>query len=178
MKIVAISGSLRAASSNSALLHAAAAIAPEDVEFVFYKDLSTLPHFNPDLDHEGAAPPPAVKALRDLLRDADGVIISSPEYAHGLPGSLKNALDWVVSSGELTDKPVVQLNASAAGGQMAQASLSETLRIMGAKVLDEASRTAPFVRKKLDREGAVDQETSRLLKASVDGLVKAIRAEP
>ena len=108
MRILAISGSLRASSSNTALLQAAAALAPQDVEVVLYDGLGDLPHFNPDLDGETVAP--AVSSWRSKLRDADGVVFSVPEYAHSVPGVLKNSLDWVVGSGELADKPVTLFN--------------------------------------------------------------------
>src|SRR5690349_783719 len=98
MRIFAISGSLRASSLNTAVLQAAVALAPPGVEIVLYDGLSRLPHFNPDVDGEIALAP--VADWRTRLRAADGVLISSPEYAHGVPGSLKNALDWVVGSGE------------------------------------------------------------------------------
>ncbi len=174
MRILAVSGSLRAGSSNLALLRAAAAVAPEGMELVFYEGVGALPHFNPDLDGEGAIPPPAVKHLRRVFGEADAVVISSPEYAHGLPGSLKNALDWIVSSGELTDKHVVLLNASAAGGQRAQASLAQTLRVMGARVLENASLIEPFVRKKLSPGDIVEAEVAQKLRASLDALAHAV----
>jgi NAD(P)H-dependent FMN reductase len=174
MRILAVSGSLRAGSSNLALLRAAAAVAPEGMELVLYEGVGTLPHFNPDLDGEGAIPPPAVQHLRGVIGEADAVVISSPEYAHGLPGSLKNALDWIVSSGELTDKPVVLLNASAAGGQRAQASLAQTLRVMGARVLENASLIEPFVRKKLSPGDIVEAEVAQKLRASLDALAHAV----
>ena len=175
MKIVAISGSLRAGSSNAALLRAAAALAPEGMDIVLYQDIGSLPHFNPDLDGVGAVPPPEVAAFRALLGAAAGVLISSPEYAHGVPGSLKNALDWIVSSGELVDKPVVLINASPSGGEFAQPALVEILRTMSARVLVEASLLAPFVRKKLDAEGNVaDAEIARALGASLAALAAAI----
>ena len=138
MRILAISGSLRASSSNTALLQAAAALAPQDVEVIPYDGLGDLPHFNPDLDGETVAP--AVSRWRSKLRDADGVVFSVPEYAHGVPGVLKNALDWVVGSGEFVDKPVTLFNASPRG-TYAQASLTETLTVMSAKVVPEASVT-------------------------------------
>lgn len=176
MKIVGISGSLRAGSSNGALLRATVALAPAGMDIVLYEDMGTLPHFNPDLDGEGAVPPPPVAAFRALLAGADGVLISSPEYAHGVPGSLKNALDWVVSSGELVDKPVVLLNASPSGGQFAQAALQEILRTMSAQVL-EASLVEPFMRKKLDSAGIIaDPESSRALGASLTALADVITA--
>src|SRR3982751_6815740 len=101
MKILAISGSLRAQSSNAALLRAAAALAPADVAFDFYDGLGALPPFNPDLDEEGMSASAPVADLRARAAAAGGVMICSPEYAHGMPGVLKNALDWLVSVGEL-----------------------------------------------------------------------------
>ena len=93
MRFLAISGSLRLASSNTALLRAAALVAPEGVEIILYRGLGDLPHFNPDLE---AAEPPSVTEFREQVRISDGLLISSPEYAHGVPGVLKNALDWLV----------------------------------------------------------------------------------
>lgn len=135
MNIVAICGSLRAHSSNLALLRAARKLAPEGMTITLYEGLANLPHFNPDDDEEGATPPSAVAELRSLLAAADGILISSPEYAHGIPGSLKNALDWLVSVGALVDKPIAIINASPGGGQFAQASLAETLTTMNWRVV-------------------------------------------
>ena len=156
MRIVAISGSLRRGSSNAALLRAAAQVAPPDVTVEIYEGLGQLPHFNPDDDAEDSEPPAPVSALRRMLIDADAVLISSPEYAHGVPGVLKNMLDWLVSTGELVGKPVALLNASPAGGTYAQNSLRETLRTMNWQVVDAASRTEPFVRRKI--KGELDEE--------------------
>ena len=103
MRILGISGSLRASSSNTALLQAAAVLAPEGITITLYDGLSQLPQFNPDLDDETVRRP--CNDWRASLRAADGVVFSTPEYAHGVPGALKNALDWVVGSGELVDKP-------------------------------------------------------------------------
>lgn len=131
LQFVAISGSLRAASSNTAVLRAAAMLAPTNVQVALYEGLGELPFFDPDLDTD--APPRAVEELRAQLQSADAVLICSPEYAYGVPGALKNALDWIVSSGELMDKPVALLNASFAATH-AQASLFETLGVMMAQV--------------------------------------------
>ena len=103
LRILAISGSLRAVSSNTHLLRAAAQLAPAGVDVVLYDGLAGLPHFNPDVE-ENVLPGP-VADLRAAVGAADGLLISSPEYAHGVPGALKNALDWIVSSGELVGKP-------------------------------------------------------------------------
>jgi chromate reductase len=176
MKIVGISGSLRAGSSNAALLRAAAALAPAGMELILYLDVGRLPHFNPDHDGVGDVAPPAVAELRALLATADGVLISSPEYAHGVPGSLKNALDWIVSSGELTDKPVVLVNASPSGGEFAQPALIEILRTMSARVLADASLVAPFVRRKVDMQTDLvfDPAIAGPLRACLEALAAAI----
>ena len=96
IRVLAISGSLRSASANTAVLRAAVALAPDDVAIALYDGLAELPHFNPDLD--GDVAPPSVADFRRQLAAADGILISSPEYAHGMPGVLKNALDWLVRS--------------------------------------------------------------------------------
>lgn len=174
MRIVTISGSLRAASSNAALLRAVARVAPAGVEVVAYEGMATLPHFNPDLDAEGTEPPPSVRELRELLIGADAILISSPEYAHGVPGTFKNLLDWLVSTGELVDKPVALWNASPAGGEYAQNAILETLRTMNWQVVVEASRVKPFVGRKIAGE-VRDEETLGVLREAVGRLVGAVR---
>lgn len=129
MRILAISGSLRASSSNTSLLQAAVVVAPQGIQLHLYSGLADLPHFNPDYDNDAVAI--SVVQWRMALRAADGIIFSTPEYAHGVPGVLKNALDWVVGSGELADKPVTLFDAPSRG-TYAQASLSETLTVMAA----------------------------------------------
>ena len=163
MKIIGISGSLRAGSSNAALLRASAELAPAGMKIIVWEGLASLPHFNPDLDVD--EPPPIVREFRQLLESADGVIISSPEYAHGVPGSLKNALDWLVSAGELVGKPVVVINAAPGGGERAQASLLETLAAMNWNVLTGASL--------LTRKKIADPQLARELRASLDALAAA-----
>jgi chromate reductase len=176
LRILAISGSLRAHSSNAALVRAAAALAPAGMEFGFYEEqMGNLPLFNPDLDGEGAVPPPAVNEFRGLLGAADGVLISCPEYAHGIPGALKNALDWIVSSGELEGKPVVLIVASPSGGQWAQASLTPTLEVMGARLVVNVSLT--FARTQIDSRGNVaDPDIAQTLETSLGALASAIGA--
>ena len=162
MKIIAICGSLRAQSSNLALLRASATIAA-DIEI--YEGLANLPHFNPDDDVEGATPPPAVAALRAMLADADGILISSPEYAHGVPGSLKNALDWLVSDGALVDKPVALINASPVGGEFARDSLVETLTTMNWRV------TGTWSLPRRVRDENIDAEVAAVIREAVKSLV-------
>jgi chromate reductase, NAD(P)H dehydrogenase (quinone) len=107
MNILAISGSLQAHSSNSVLIREAAAQQAPDVVVQIFERLGELPHFNPDLDGDFPAKP--IAALRNVARAADAVLIASHEYAHEMPGLLKSALDWLVSSGELYGKPAALL---------------------------------------------------------------------
>jgi chromate reductase len=130
--LLAISGSLRAASSNSAIVEAAVLAAPPEIEVHLYRELASLPPFNPDL--EAVETPAPVAEWRAALRAASAVLISSPEYAHGVPGVLKNALDWVVGSGEFMGKPVALVNASAYSA-FVTTQLRETLTVMMATVV-------------------------------------------
>lgn len=177
MKILGVSGSLRKGSSNTALLRALIPLAPEGVELLLAAPLDRLPHFNPDL--EKPEPPPAVRAWLEELRSADGVVLCSPEYAHGIPGVLKNALDWDVSNGAFYRKPTAVINASPnhGGAARAQASLIQTLSAMSADLVEGASVSVPGVYKKIDEKGGVvDPETLRLLQGSLTVLVSAIKA--
>jgi chromate reductase, NAD(P)H dehydrogenase (quinone) len=146
VRILAISGSLRRASSNTALLRGAVTLAPKGVEVVVYKGLGDLPHFNPDLEETELS---SVEDFRAQLRMSDGVLISSPEYAHGVPGVLKNALDWLVGGEEFIGKLVALLNASPRS-TYAQASLTEILTVMSGRIVPEASITIPLLGKSLD----------------------------
>lgn len=112
MTILAFSGSPRPGSAVGQLLQAAAAGAPAGVAFAFYEAVLDLPLFSPNLDGAGAVPPPAVATLRARLAAADAVLLATPEYAYGMPGSLKNALDWLVSAGSFYGKPTGVLSAS------------------------------------------------------------------
>lgn len=143
------------------------------MEWETYEGLADLPHFNPDDDEEGQPVPPAVAELRARVIAADGWVISSPEYAHGVPGSLKNALDWLVSCPEVPGKPVLLLNASAAGGDFAQAALAETLRTMSLRVL-EASLTLPFLPRRLQESSALDPGAANMLRVALEALGAAI----
>jgi NAD(P)H-dependent FMN reductase len=178
VRILAISGSLRAESTNTILVQAIAALAPVDMEFTLYTGLGDLPHFSPDLDTVN--PPASVQTLRELLKAADGVLICTPEYAYGMPGTLKNALDWTVSSGDFMNKPVAALSASpnAAGGERAQASLILTLGALSAQVVEGAKLSVPLVRTKLNTNGEIsDLATVEALKVGLAALAQAITAQ-
>ena len=137
IRVLAVSGSLRRASSNTAVLGAAARAAPDGMEVTLYAGLAQLPAFNPDDDGPGAAPPEAVAALRKAVDRADALLLAVPEYAHGVPGALKNALDWLVSVETFPGKPVALINASPRATH-AQAALREVLATMSARVVEEA----------------------------------------
>ena len=174
-QILAVSGSLRARSSNTEVLRAAALLAPPSVHITHYAGLATLPHFNPDLDAEGAAHPAAVQELRTQVAAADALLICSPEYAHGVPGALKNALDWLVSGPEIVYKPIGLLNASPRSTH-AYDSLSETLRTMSTHVIADASPAIPLEGRRLDAGAiATDPHLAALLHAAMAALVGAAR---
>ena len=112
MRVLAISGSLRRASSNTAALEALARLAPEGVKMLVYRDLAKLPLFNPDDDVEDRPKPEPVETLRALIGASDALVIAAPEYAHGVPGALKNALDWLVASETFAGESVMLIRAS------------------------------------------------------------------
>jgi NAD(P)H-dependent FMN reductase len=172
IRILAISGSLRGLSSNTALLRTAIAVAPDNVAVTLYDGLATLPHFNPDDDLD--VPPDVVRDLRARVGASDGLLISTPEYAHGVPGSLKNALDWLVSSVEFPHKPVALINASAMATH-AQASLIETLSLMTAHIVSEACVTIPVARDDVDASGSIPSpEIRRAIRSAVETFARAI----
>ena len=141
LRILGIPGSLRASSTNLLLLETAALLALPQAQLEIFTRLADIPPFPPDTPPD--APPNAVTALRYAIAVADAVVFSVPEYAHGLPGALKNALDWLVDGIEFTHKPVALFNASARS-VYAQAGLRETLITMGADFLNDAGLTIPL----------------------------------
>lgn len=172
VRILAISGSLRAASSNGALLDAAARLAPEGARVERFAGVGDLPHFNPDLD--GEAPPPAVAAWRGALRSCDAILLSSPEYVHGVPGSLKNALDWIVSSGEISGKPLALINTSRSS--FATPQLREILTTMEARFVEAASITLHLWTNRVDAEAILaNPAAASALRSAVAALVASAR---
>jgi chromate reductase len=149
MNILAISGSLRAASLNSALLRAMARLTSPDLQIKIYDGMGNLPLFNPDIEASDPAP---VAAFREQIMSADALLIASPEYAHGITGVMKNALDWMVSCEAFVNKPVAILNASPRA-TFADASLREIITMMSAIIIEEASITVPIIGARLDDDG-------------------------
>ena len=171
MRILTISGSLRAASSNTMVLRAMQALAPDGVEVALYDGLGALPHFSPDLDED---PPAEVLELRRQIGLCDGLIICSPEYTHGVAGSMKNALDWLAPSLEFPQKPVALINASPRA-TIALAQMRETLVTMSARIVDQACVAVPLQGRNLTSEGIVaDAEIAAILSTALRVFVAAI----
>jgi chromate reductase len=176
MNILAISGSLRQKSYNTALLCAAKNIAPESMRITNYESLVTIPPF--DCESNDNNLPQSIIDFRSRVAAADGIIISTPEYAYGVSGVLKNALDWLVASGELVLKPVVAMSVSTSelGGMRAHSSLVTTLSAMNAKVIVEASLNVPFAKNKFNQKcELVDTLTGDVLLNALSIFEKAIR---
>lgn len=174
MNILALSGSLRAASINSALLRAAARLAPPGMTVTVFDGLADLPLFNPDLESD---PPAAVTHFRSRVAAADALLVASPEYAHGVTGPMKNALDWLVSFEPFAGKPLAVLNASPRAHH-ADAALREILRTMAAVIVEPASVTIPLVGAGLDEAGmmssaAVTDQLGRMLAALHEALASS-----
>jgi NAD(P)H-dependent FMN reductase len=169
MRILAVSGSLNSRSSNTRLLRTLRDAASPGLEIVLYESLDTVPPFSPDRDTDPAPAP--VSALRTMVGAADALLFATPEYAGGMPGTLKNALDWLVGSGELYGKPVVIMSAAPSEnrGHNARQSLELTLRMQGARVCD--SFTVPVAPQSPDESLAAERVgvLARTMKAFVEG---------
>jgi NAD(P)H-dependent FMN reductase len=152
MRVLALCGSLRAASVNAALLRASARLAPAGMRIepcTQTLPAGALPLFNPDLE---SAPPAVVTAFRARVAAADALLIASPEYAHGITGVMKNALDWLISFEPVAGKMVAVFNASPRA-RHADEALREILRTMSLTLVEAASVTLPLVGAGLDEEG-------------------------
>jgi chromate reductase, NAD(P)H dehydrogenase (quinone) len=175
-RILALSGSIRRDSTNTALLRAAREAAPRDVKLALYEGMGTLPIFSPDHTDPLPAGP---AALREALRGCDGLLISAQEYAHGVPGGLKNLLDWVVGWGELAETPVALWQASVYGDH-AKASLAEILKTMSMRIVPEAALTLHLRGKKPAEMAPIlaSPETRAMLQQSLATFAGSIQARP
>jgi NAD(P)H-dependent FMN reductase len=175
MRLLAISGSLRRASTNTAALEALARLAPEGVKVLVYGDLAKLPPFNPDDDMEDKPKPEPIETLRALVDASDALVIAAPEYAHGLPGVLKNALDWLVASETFAGKPTALINTSPRAFH-AQASLREILSMMAARLIPEAFVSISLTGKAVAPDDILaDTVCARRLTESLEALLAAAR---
>lgn len=179
--ILAISGSLRDGSLNTEVLRACALVAPRSVTVTVFDGLASLPHFSPDLDAASDVLPATVADFRREIREADALLIASPEYAHGVPGSLKNALDWLVSSSEMLCKPIGLLNTSPRSSH-AYTSLLEIMRTMSTLVVPAALVELPLTRSMVNAQRIAanpeiaDRLHSALLALSIAGMHYRLRS--
>jgi chromate reductase, NAD(P)H dehydrogenase (quinone) len=175
IRVLAISGSLRGASTNRAALEALARLAPEGVKVLVYGDLAKLPPFNPDDDIEDKPKPEPVATLLALVAASDALVIAAPEYAHGIPGALKNALDWLVASETFAGKPTALINTSPRAFH-AQASLREILSTMAARLIPEAFVAIALTGKAVTAEDVLaDPICARRLTESLETLIAATK---
>ncbi len=173
VQLLAVSGSLRAASSNSALLRAAGMLSPEGMSIRHYLAVGQLPHFDPDLADD---PPQIVAELREVIAKSDGILISCPEYARGIPGAFKNALDWLVTSQDFPGKPVALFNASPRASH-AQAALRLVLETMSAIIVEPASITVDLLAKGMDEADiAASPQISRQIVSALGAFKDQIEA--
>lgn len=156
MRILGLSGSLRAASINSMLLRAAAKLAPRGIEVSIFQGLGELPLFNPDLE---ANPPANITLFLRAVAEADALLIASPEYPHGVSGTIKNALDWLVGFEPFAAKFVAVLNTSSRAYH-ADLALRETLQTMAAVIVEEASFAIPLLGADLDESAILGNPAS------------------
>ena len=156
-KVLAICGSTRAQSANLSIIQYIGELLSDKVELEIYNELSLLPHFNPDLDKDRA--PEIVEALRDKIRNADGVLICTPEYVFSLPGALKNALEWCVSTTIFSEKPVALITASASGAK-AHESLQLVMKTIYADVREETQLLIQGAKGKVTDKGEITDKAT------------------
>jgi chromate reductase, NAD(P)H dehydrogenase (quinone) len=172
MNVLALSGSLRSASINSAFCRAAARLAQPPMTVTVYPGLGLLPLFNADLDEH---PPSSVQELRSAVAGASGLLIASPEYAHGISGAMKNALDWLVSFEGFVYKPVAVVNTSPRARHAYEA-LLEVLRTMSAALVYEASITLPLLGQATTEQQMIDSPViATAIQEALTALARAIR---
>jgi chromate reductase, NAD(P)H dehydrogenase (quinone) len=162
-RVLLISGSTRAASTNSALCRTAPLCVPPGIQAQNYEGLTGLPHFNPDDDRDPL--PPAVAELRASIAAADAVLLCTPEYAGTLPGSLKNLLDWTVGGTEFNGKPVAWIKAAADPhrGEGAHKTLATVLAYVQADVVEAACRHIAVAREAIGADGLIADPDIRTL---------------
>jgi chromate reductase, NAD(P)H dehydrogenase (quinone) len=171
-KILAISGSTRADSVNLHILQAIAEMYKETLDCIIYNEIDQLPHFNPDLD---IVPfPGTVEKFRNLIHEADAVIICTPEYVYSLPGSFKNAIEWTVSTTLFTDKPAALITASSSG-QKGHEALNLVMCTLGVKLAANGSLLIQAPKTKLNKAGEItDTTTLQAIRALMDSLVNML----
>lgn len=170
-KVLAISGSTRQNSTNHSLIRAISYLSKNELDISVYNDISKLPQFNPDTDNENVVN--EVTDFREQLDNSDGVIICTPEYAYGVPGTLKNAIDWTISSSQFPHKPTMLITASTDGRYGHQA-LMETLKAIEAKNIDKLQMVIQFVKTKIFNDTITDEDTLKKVKILIANFIETI----
>ncbi len=150
--VLGISGSTRINSVNNFILEWIMKMCSGEINLNIYSGISALPHFNPDLDDEKVDV--KVTNFRNLVGTSDGIIICTPEYAHGVPGTLKNAIDWTVSVSGFYQKPTVLITAST-DGSFGHRALMDTLNAIGCRDIDQLQLLISFVKTKITPKGEI-----------------------
>lgn len=171
-KVIAICGSTRQASVNHSLLKAIVDLSAQDLDITIFDRIANLPHFNPDNDGENVAD--EVASFRKLVNNAEGIIICTPEYAHGVPGTLKNAIDWTISSSQFPHKPTMLITAST-DGRFGHKALLETLKAIEAKNIDNLQLVISFAKTKINNDNRIgDEKTLHDVQALVSRFIKTL----
>jgi NAD(P)H-dependent FMN reductase len=171
-KVIAICGSTRQNSINHSLIKAIVDLSAENLDITIFDGIANLPQFNPDNDGENVSD--EVAHFRQLLDNAEGIIICTPEYAHGVPGTLKNAIDWTISSSQFPHKPTMLITAST-DGTFGHKALLETLKAIEAKNIDNLQLVISFVKTKMSSENQItDEKTLRDVQDLVSRFIQTI----
>ena len=173
-KVLAFCGSTRKDSTNLQILQAIEKLTVDNLEFEFYNELTLLPHFNPDLDKE--VPPLIVQVLRNKITDADGILICTPEYVFSLPGSLKNMIEWTVSTTIFSNKPTAIITASGLG-EKAHESLLLIMKTIEAKMPSKCQLLIQGARSKVNAGGITDENTLSKINELIVSFVSIINEQ-
>lgn len=174
-QIFAISGSTKEHSANKKILKYIAEFYNDRLTIEIYEGVDKLPHFNPELDNEN--PPAEVEEFREKIQIADGVLFCTPEYVFSLPGSLKNAIEWTVSTTVFSNKSVALIVASASG-EKAFKSLQLVLTTIEARIADQAKVLIQGAKGKVGENGMIrDQSTREEINSLVESFIKSIEEE-
>lgn len=173
LKVLAISGSTRKHSSNESILKAIGTLCTDEVDFQIFDGIDKLPHFNPDLDNDQL--PATVGVFRDQISKADGVLFCTPEYVFSMPGSLKNAIEWTVSTTLFSSKPVAIIVASASG-EKAYESLILVMTTIEATIGSQSTLLIKGAKGKVNKNGSVHEEVLSQLKVVLNDLIETMKA--
>lgn len=171
-KVIAICGSTRQNSINHSLIKAIVDLSTENLDITIFDGIANLPQFNPDNDGEYVAN--EVADFRQQVNNAEGIIICTPEYAHGVPGTLKNAIDWTISSSQFPHKPTMLITASTVGS-FGHKALLETLKAIEAKNIDNLQLVISFAKTKINNENQItDNKTLHEVQALLTRFIQTL----